>query len=186
MSSLGLLEYVPFQELLPLTSSNSFPSRSRLPSTFSHSCLQRRQRDTTFTACERTYRTPLCLLTDDPPLTASPPAQRPQKKHQTSDAFVFDTVGDASLLKSLGGSGQDVHGDAESDDAPARKNSSSNVTRVVVEPITFEGLELDASCFSRTCLLALAALAGVKPQVIDDHVPCCSSQSHASGRRPLG
>jgi hypothetical protein len=27
---------------LPLTSSNSFPSRSRLPSTFGHSCLQRR------------------------------------------------------------------------------------------------------------------------------------------------
>ena len=30
-----------------------------------------------------------------------------------------------------------------------------------------KGLELDASCFRRSCLLALAALAGVKPQVID-------------------
>jgi hypothetical protein len=38
----------------------------------------------------------------------------------------------------LGGSGQDVHSDAESDDAPACKNSSSDVSRVVVEPITFE------------------------------------------------
>ena len=28
-------------------------------------------------------------------------------------------------------------------------------------------VELDASCFRRTCLLELAALAGVKPQVID-------------------
>jgi hypothetical protein len=76
-----------------------------------------------------------------PPFTASPPAQQPSEKLQTSDdsdAFVFDTVGDASLLKLLGGSGQDVHSDAESDDAPACKNSSSDVSRVVVEPITFE------------------------------------------------
>jgi hypothetical protein len=65
----------------------------------------------------------------------------------------------------LGGSGQDLHGDAESDDSPACKSSSSS--RVVVEPITFERLELDASCFRRTCLQALAALAGVNPQVID-------------------
>jgi hypothetical protein len=65
-------------------------------------------------------------------------------------------------MKLLGGSGQSA---AESDVAPACKNSSSG--RVVAQPITFEGLELDASCFRRTCLLALAALAGMKPQVID-------------------
>jgi hypothetical protein len=81
---------------------------------------------------------------------------RPSKQRQC-DAFVFDTDGDASLLKLLGGSDQ-------SHDAPACKHNSSG--RVVVQPIAFEGLELDASCFRRTCLLELAALAGVKPQVI--------------------
>jgi hypothetical protein len=89
---------------------------------------------------------------------AAAPAAAKKKKTEFCDAFVFDTVGDASLLKLLGGSDQ-------SHDAPACKDNSSG--RVVVQPIAFEGLELDASCFRRTCLLELAALAGVKPQVID-------------------
>ena len=64
-----------------------------------------------------------------------------------------------------------MHGDAESDDvAPACKSSDGCCSRAVVEPITFEGLQLDASCFPRTGVLALAALAGVKPQVIDQVV----------------
>ena len=55
-----------------------------------------------------------------------------------SDAFILDTVGDSSLLKLLGGSGQDAHGDAESDDAPACKISSSSVACVVAQPFIFE------------------------------------------------
>lgn len=107
-------------------------------------------------------------------LSLASPAQRRSKKRKADDAFILDTTGDVSLLSAsgLGGTCEGVCGNTDATGPPLKKNSGdvvsvkswpTNKSRVV-RLFKFENVELDASCFQRTSLLALAALAGVNSQ----------------------